>query len=240
MLKKIMSELLIDTTFDFRSDANGKDPDKWSPTLKRYHQILWSKPLPDGRPFDLDAKSGKGYLYHNSELGVFVLASDSVLPTFIRRKGYEHVIGQTSQEDRDYFDHITYTIGGMMIFPAKKVDGKMTINGARGFNSKIGDRFDLTVECIRRYYLGEESPLHNDLARYNNFFQLFADFKGYVDFFLLNDLVTDDYSGVRFFTATVDFNKSPRPATLDEYLIFREGTIAFVQSRNARIARLYE
>lgn len=131
---------LIDTTFDFRKDATGPDPDNSSPTLKRYHQILWSKPLPDGRPFDLDGKSGKGYLYHNSEIGEFVLASDSVLPTLIRRKGYEPVINQTSQKDREYFDYITYTIGGMMIFPGKKIDGKLTINGARGFNGKIDDR----------------------------------------------------------------------------------------------------
>lgn len=30
----------IDITFDFRSDAGGKDPDAYSPTLRRYHQLL--------------------------------------------------------------------------------------------------------------------------------------------------------------------------------------------------------
>ena len=36
----------IDSTFDFRSDTPpGKDPDARSPTLRRYHQLLWSKPL---------------------------------------------------------------------------------------------------------------------------------------------------------------------------------------------------
>ncbi len=233
------SESLINTSFDFREDANGGDPDKTSPKLRRYHQLLWSKPLPDGRPFDLDAKSGKGYLYHNSELGEFVLTSDSVLPTFNRHKRYAHVISQIQQEHVDYFDYITYTIGGMMIFPGNKIDGKMTINGARGCNSKIADRFDLTVECIRRYYLGEESPLYNDLARYTNFFQLFGDFKGYVDFFLLQDLVSEDYTTVSSFTPAIDFDKSPRPETLENYQFFRERTIDFVTNRNTRIARLY-
>ena len=42
--------MLIDTSFDVRTDSRGKDPDTWSPTLCRYHQLLWSKPLPSGVP----------------------------------------------------------------------------------------------------------------------------------------------------------------------------------------------
>jgi uncharacterized protein DUF6994 len=34
----------IDVTFDFRSDTpRGRDPDARSPTLRSYHQLLWSK-----------------------------------------------------------------------------------------------------------------------------------------------------------------------------------------------------
>ena len=36
--------------------------------------------------------------------------------------------------------------GGMMVFPGNRIDGKQTINGARGFNRKIADGFDLTLE----------------------------------------------------------------------------------------------
>jgi hypothetical protein len=45
--------MAIDITFDFRTDATGKnpDPDASSPTLLRYHHLLWSKPLPSGRNF---------------------------------------------------------------------------------------------------------------------------------------------------------------------------------------------
>jgi hypothetical protein len=40
--------MTIDIAFDFRSDAGGKDPDVYSPTLRAYHKLLWSKSLPSG------------------------------------------------------------------------------------------------------------------------------------------------------------------------------------------------
>jgi hypothetical protein len=58
----------------------------------------------------------------------------------------------------------------------------MTINAQRGCHSRIRDQFDLTHECIRRHYLDEPSPLSDTLARYADFFGLFGDFAGYVDF----------------------------------------------------------
>jgi len=45
--------LQIDTDFNFYSDSNGGDPDNASPTLRRYHKILWSKRLPNGEIFEL-------------------------------------------------------------------------------------------------------------------------------------------------------------------------------------------
>ena len=47
-------------------------------------------------------------------------------------------------------------------------------------SESIRDRFDLTLECIRRHYLDEPSPLSATLARYADFFGLFGDFAGYV------------------------------------------------------------
>ena len=87
-----------------------------------------------------------------------------------------HIIDQIPEVEREEFNRIGYTIGGMMVFPGNKVGGKMTINGARGFHPRIKDRFDLTVECIRRHYLDEPSPLSGALARYADFFGLFGDF----------------------------------------------------------------
>ncbi|MCE0488130.1 hypothetical protein LVO85_14945 [Ornithinimicrobium sp. EGI L100131] len=68
---------LIDTTFDVRTEAGGRDPDSHSATLRRYHQLLWSKPLPNGAAFDLDAR-----LHHKSELGEFWLSSDAITHTY--------------------------------------------------------------------------------------------------------------------------------------------------------------
>ena len=86
----------------------------------------------------------------------------------------------------------------------------MTINAARGVNSKIQDRFDLTLECIRRLYVQEESPLTVTLERYTSFFNLFQDFKGYIDFFLLHDLVNKDYSKILYWHPFVNFELKSR------------------------------
>lgn len=33
----------VDTSFNYHDDSGGRDPDKYSATLRRHHQILWSK-----------------------------------------------------------------------------------------------------------------------------------------------------------------------------------------------------
>ncbi|MGE0734191.1 MAG: hypothetical protein AB7P50_05495 [Alphaproteobacteria bacterium] len=227
----------INTSFDFRTDASGKDPDKYSPTLRQYHRFLWSKPLPSGRPFDLnDAKPG-AYLHHQSELGEFVLSSDSVIQTFTRWKSMKSIIGHFPEDENEAFRTIGYTIGGMMVFPSNRIGGQSTINGARGLNRQIADRFDLTLECIRRHYQDRNSPLGETLSRYRDFFSLFDDFNGYVDFFMLQDLVTTDCSAVNFFMAFDDFNTPSVPKDRDAYKDYRRRSIEFVEARNRRIDR---
>lgn len=104
----------------------------------------------------------------------------------------------------------------------------------------IGDRFDLTLECIRRYYLhpAADSPLASTLARCPEFFALFRDFRVYVDFLLLHDLATDGYSAVRFFTDSSDFSTPAVPQSLAEFNGYRERSSEFVQARNRRIEGL--
>jgi hypothetical protein len=226
---------VIDVTFDFRTDAGGKDPDTYSPTLRRYHKLLWSKPLPSGRLFLLDDATRGAYLHHRSELGEFWLASDSVIQTFTRWAKLRPITGQLLETDNEAFRTIGYTIGGMLIFPGNQIDGKQTVNGARGFNRKISDRMDLTLECIRRHYLGEPNPLGDTLLRYGDFFALFGDFRGYVDFFLLQDLVTQGGS-IKFFLPFDDFLGPSIPTAVDDYLDYRRLSIEFVLARNHRIA----
>ena len=109
-------------------------------------------------------------------------------------------------------------------------DRKMTINQAKGCHPRIRDRFDLTVECIRQHYEGALNPLGEVLDRYDNFFALFGDFRGFVSFFFLNDLINDD-SSVEFFAPA-----SPAiPGDLGTYLEYRRRSIEFIQARNKRI-----
>jgi hypothetical protein len=73
----------IDITYDFRRDTpEGKDPDSYSKTLRQYHKMLWSKPLPSGELFQLSDDTPGHYLHHKSALGEFSLSSDAVIPTF--------------------------------------------------------------------------------------------------------------------------------------------------------------
>lgn len=225
----------IDSSFDMRSDAEGKDPDSRSKTLRRYHQLLWSKNLPGGARFDLSTEASGVYLLHESSLGRFLLSSDTVIRTFRRTRRMSHIINQISEAEQEAFSRLGYSIGGMMIFPGRRVNGKWTINQARGMNSKIEDRFDLTLECIRRHYLGEISPLSEVLDRYSSFFALFGNFKGYSEFFLLQDLVSPNFTSIRFFADFDDFVSSPFPQSLEAYAAYRSSTIDFVKARNARI-----
>jgi hypothetical protein len=191
--------------------------------------------LPNGKIFHLDDSSPRAYLHHRSAIGEFFLTSDTVVPTFTDAASLSHIINRIPRRDREAFRSIIYTIGGMMIFPGNRIDGKSTINGARGFHPRIKDRFDLTLECIRRHYVGKESPLTVVLQRYADFFELFGNFRRYVEFFLLQDIVNGDFSKVKFFTPFVDFAASPLPSSVDEYLSYRQLAVQFVKARNLRI-----
>lgn len=82
----------IDTTFDFTSDTphywdnfwqncdglgcGSADPDTKSPTLRKYHKILWSKSLPNGEFLELkEGKTTNEYLrWKDFVLGVIPLS----------------------------------------------------------------------------------------------------------------------------------------------------------------------
>jgi hypothetical protein len=228
---------VIDIGFDFRTDARGKDPDSHSPTLRRYHRLLWSKPLPSGGFFDLSDTTRGLYLHHGSALGEFSLSSDAVMQTFTRWPALEPITSQLPASENAAFMTSSYTIGAMMVFPGIQVDRKWTINQARGCNKSISDRFDLTLECIRRHYSGQWSPLSSTLSLYSDFFALFDDFRGYVSFFLLDDLVNDDLS-VRFFMLFDDFKPPPVPKDVGTYREYRRRSMEFIEARNHRIKLL--
>lgn len=227
--------MTIDTTFNFQSETEPLDADRYSTRLQEYHRYLWSKPLPNGKMFDLE-KVSNCQLYHKSDLGEFYLSSDRAVPTFSKWEKLKHIILQVPKDKLEYFQNITETMGGIIIWPSNRIGDNQTINGARGFNSKISDRLDLTLECIRRYYLNQESPLYETLKRYDNFFKLFKDFKGYIDFFYFQDGVSNDYKSVKIAPPFDNFESSPVPKSVDEYLQYIDFTQELVKARNNRIS----
>lgn len=137
------------------------------------------------------------------------------------------------------FVRLASTVGAFLIFPlASRLDGKrpQSINQARGISPRIGDRFDLTLECIRRHYAGSPSPLADVLGRHGDFFDLFGTFSQYVDHFLLRDLIAQDGDAVKFFAPFDDFDGDPLPATsVAHYRAYMGRTMDFVEARNERI-----
>jgi hypothetical protein len=223
----------IDISFNVYSDAKGGDPDRNSQILRLYHKILWSKFLPNGKNFDLQHKDGF-YLYHESELGRFIFGSDAITHSYRNQSRKKWLTEKIPNEVNELFN-LGATIGAHIIFPNNKIDNKFTINQARGVNVLIDDRFDLTLECIRLFYLGINSPLYDALLRYENFFKLFVDFKGYIDFFLLNDLI-DESGKIKFYLPFDEFKTKPSFSSIDDYLIYKLSVTEFVQARNRRIA----
>jgi len=223
---------MIDTKFNMYSDANGGDPDSTSRTLRRYHQALWSKPLPSGAVFELQEKRGY-YLFHSSELGEFSMGSDAITHSYKHQQRKKWLTEQIPADVQEVFDAGS-TIGGYLLFPKNMVNKKQTINQLRGTLRLIDDRFDLTLECIKRFYLGESSPLREVLLRYDTFFRLFETFDGYVNFFLLNDLVAEDGT-IKFYLPFDDFQTPPTFKGVDDYLTYKRHVLAFVECRNRRI-----
>jgi hypothetical protein len=126
------------------------------------------------------------------------------------------------------------TIGAYIIFPNNRIEGNHTINQARGVNSLIDDKFDLTLECIRLFYLGQKSPLYDTLLRYKDFFDLFDDFIGYIQFFLLDDLL-DESKKIKFYLPFDNFKNRPIFSNINEYQLYKKRVINFINSRNERI-----
>jgi hypothetical protein len=223
----------IDVSFNFKSDSGGRDPDAYSRTLREYHRVLWSKPLPNGELFTLEDATRGAYLHHRSALGDFFLTSDTLNQAYGKTRLMADSRSQCPDEV-DRFRPLMYTIGNMIIFPGRRIKGGMTINQARG--CRIGDRWDLTLECIRRHYSRQDSPLADDIMRYAQFFNLFGSFRGYVEYFLLQDLVADDCTAVKFYLPLADFDHRSRyPRSVDTFTTYLHKAMEFIEARNRRI-----
>lgn len=240
----------IDVNFNFTSDTpgywegfwdrcqgigrGGSDPDSHSPMLMTYQKLLWeSKPLPNGEVMTFTPKSH--YLVWKD----FWFSNDSIIVSF-RHENNMAFVKKLMDDLPDYrawtIDYLNNAsnIGSEMIFPAVK----NSINQRRGCSHYIKDRWDLTMECIRRHYTGESHPLEKcfNAPVTKDFFNLFVDFKGFVDFFFFQDCVSEDYSKVNLWYDTELFVKNPIPTEVGPYLEFIRKELEFAEKRNQRIA----
>ncbi|MFC2511158.1 MAG: DUF6994 family protein [Candidatus Nanoperiomorbus sp.] len=56
--------------------------------------------------------------------------------------------------------------GSEIIFPSELRGGTQTINRARGWHRKIGDRFDLTLECIDTFSILLVDEIEREISEY--------------------------------------------------------------------------
>ena len=212
------------------------DPDLVSRFLINDSIRLWNSiPLPNNKHLQLSEHYPRGAIIsHNQNI---LLSNDSITASFRGRRQCPEVIQQAAEslgieKWHQYVErHLreTYTIGGSIIFPRHR----NSINQMRGFNRNIQDRWDLTLQCIKDFYDGKDSPIGWCIEQDKGFFGLFGSFEGYVDFFLLNDCVESDYEVIDWMPDTV----LPRDA--DEYFMYMGKQDGFVRKRNERILSLH-
>jgi hypothetical protein len=242
----------IDVNYDFRDDTKGKgtDPDNFrdgSPTLKRYHKILWSKKLPNGDLFNLsDPLETDEYLWFQTESSPMRLSSDWMINTYLHWDSLKELQKEV-QEEYNNFNKLAHTIGNYIIFPLNPEGtprGIDTINTGRCklYNCKIKDRFDLTLECIRRYYFkkdnpsyNEENPLYDIIKRFDYYFDLFVNFKEFCDFYFLQDLTENDYKKIKYFLTFKGFSIDPYPKKVEDYREYMKKATEFIDKRNKLI-----
>lgn len=238
----------LDTKFDFTTDSKGYwdnmwendpelgvskvDPDAKSDTMRRYQYLLNRRELPNGEFFDLMYHTKPNLVWNGKRF-----SSDSIIVSF-RYRNYS-VIHEIAQRPdfREWIERYlreAYTIGGEILFPVSP-----SINSVRGFNSSVSDRFDLTLLCIQSYYEGKKTLNDDGMDRLldavkqnGDFFDKFLDFKGYVDFFFLQDCVDKDYNTILY----LDYYG--RPATVEDYDSFIAKEMDFLRKRNERISKV--
>lgn len=241
--------MTVDPDEDFASwYKDGLDPDCYCERLYLWHLALWGRTVPGIAPFDLDVRYDRCYGIELRAVdgSQFWLGSDGIIQTWSTWKNglAADLIAEIALDLDDFF-RIASTIGGYILFPRNR-PGQTgdTINQLRGrMRWSIGDRFDLTLECIRRHYSDPEAenPLGDRLRYYADFFSLFGDFDGYIRFFLLEDLVTPDRRAVRSLMSgdpLTGFSAAAIAANPAEYAGYRQRSIAFVAARNDRIRQL--
>ena len=90
--------------------------------------------------------------------------------------------------------------------------------------------------CCRNRGCRASKSFSLEFNRYQDFFELFVNFKGYTEFFLLQDIVSNNFSQIKFYLPFDDsFPSQPLPKNLDDYLLYIKNTNNFVVNRGKRM-----
>lgn len=244
---------VFDTSFDYKADtpsATNPDADKDSQLLRWDHELLWSKQLPSGGgPFapKVTTRRREYLIVTDADNERHCYGSDAITSSYTnwvkpkkpRSKALVEAIAGLDAKQRARYLHPPYTIGSAMIWPVRTKD-RDTVNRVRGRNILIADRMDLTLKCIQLHYAGKAGhPLEKATTAYEDFFELFGTFKGFVDFFHFQDLITpgSDYQDIEYFLEPNGFNRAGTPASTPEYIEYRENVLTFIKKRSVRMAQ---
>ena len=108
----------IDVEFSFYDDPDYvSDADRDSRKLKRWHQLLWSKPLPSGDRLEWSLELGTSCLLY----GTLRASSDTIASTHANyhRVGTARLYEGLTEAEREKYERAFYTIGGFIIFPTR-------------------------------------------------------------------------------------------------------------------------
>ena len=150
------------------------------------------------------------------------------------------------------------TIGGFIVFP--KISNSINVRRGNRYGS-IKDRFDLTLECIRRLYQQEyfddkkDNPLFGISKEEKAFFRMFGSFEKYTEFFCLNKswvengkvlnlLYDENKDKTERNVKTLDewdFNQQkPLPQDPTEWWTFYDNIMSHLKARNQQIKEVIE
>ena len=191
------------------------DPDACSERLYEFHGVLWEKQRKQTEFLNLNipqiviCQKSIWFKLNNKNIA---LGSDSIMNIYWHRTSgnMPEIMKKISQTKSNYKEFIkeylkkANTIGGFVLFTRHN----NSINQQRG-KRPIDDRFDLTLECIRRayqyrdFYREDNNPLFGLSEEDKKFFRMFGSFENYAKFFCLNksydgkhNWVTEDCSAV--------------------------------------------
>ena len=246
----------IRTSEKIYNNAGLPDPDAFSEILYDYFAEIWNLNYPNSKVKKI--WNGNAWELIGIKDNFLRLGTDSIMSIYWHRFNMrEFIIKLIEGKKYDFQIFIreylkkANTIGGFVLFPRHI----QSINQRRGTNSQIDDRFDLTLECIKRYYTNREksetesnyNPLSSVLKNDATFFDMFgkgeAGFKNYAEFFCLNESWVENGQVLNLMNNEPldnwDFKKEPLPQNLEEWWWkFYENIMSRLDARNEQIKNL--